>query len=226
MAPRRSREARRAEKQHAQRVDQQLIATDYPHHDYIPDFEAAGAFPGALARRAQASSRGLEVVLFVLDVRHVRWAHNLLLNLAEHGLAGRALGIGQSAESCASLFSRLPPAAVSCGHSNFLRRADGNTTITAALDRWKIAPWHVYHLWWQRWRYLSWAATLGYNALSLDSDISLRANPYDLFHGALAHRQLIVGLDSEASGESRPGLFPMINVGIVYCRTRARSSLD
>lgn len=42
-------------------------------------------------------------------------------------------------------------------------------------------------------------------------------NPYKLFHGALAHRHLLIGLDSEASGDERPGLFPMINVGLVYC---------
>ena len=39
-----------------------------------------------------------------------------------------------------------------------------------------------------------------------------------LLHGALGHRNLVVGLDSEAGGRERPGLFPMINVGFVYCQ--------
>ena len=62
--------------------------------------------------------------------------------------------------------------------SSYMRRTSQNQTLVAALNRWQIREWHVYHLWWQRWRYLAWAVELGYNAMSLDTDISLRANPY------------------------------------------------
>ena len=200
--------------------------------DYFGDLEVHGALESALAARAAtstspaASSSGgksrKEILLFVLDTRHAQWAQNLLLNLDEHGLGGRALAIGSSVEACAGILARVERATLACGHSTFLRRTPqaegGNRTLTAALNKWKIREWHVYHLWWQRWHYLARCVALGYNALSLDTDISLRANPYELFHGALRHRQLIVGLDSEATGRERPGLFPMINVGLVYCQ--------
>ena len=58
-----------------------------------------------------------------------------------------------------------------------------------------------------------------YSALSLDSDISLRADPYPLLHrSALARRQLLVGLDSDAPSGTGHALllFPGINVGLVY----------
>ena len=183
------------------------------HPHYVGDLEFA--FPAAAAARA---TRDHELILFVLDARHAQWSHNLMLNLNEHGLGGRALGIATSQEACLKLLLRLAPGSITCGHSTYLRRQSGNATLINALDKWKIREWHVYHLWWQRWRYLNWAVRLGYNALSLDTDISLRANPYVLLHGPLAHRNLIVGLDSEVGGYERPGLFPMINVGLVYCQ--------
>lgn len=186
---------------------------------YVGDLESA--FPAAIAARATASSVATprrEIILFVLDARHAHWAHNLLLNLDELGLGSRALGIGSSQEACAALLHRVTPGTLSCGKSTFLRRESGNLTLTRALKKWRIGDGHVYHLWWQRWRYLSWAVRLGYNAMSLDTDISLRADPYALFHGTLSHRQLFVGLDSEVGGDQRPGLFPMINVGLVYCQ--------
>lgn len=189
--------------------------------DYFGDLEQPKAFESALAARCATPVPGgrRECLLFVLDTRHAQWAQNLLLNLDEHGLSGRALAIGSSDEACAGILARVSPSTLACGHSTFMRRVEGsNRTLAAALKRWRIREWHVYHLWWQRWHYLARAVSLGYNALSLDTDISLRANPYNLFHGALRHRQLIVGLDSEASGAERPGLFPMINVGLVYCQ--------
>jgi hypothetical protein len=183
----------------------------------VGDLEQGDVFANALAARAHGSAAGREVMLFVVDKRHVKWAHNLLLNLEDLGLAGRALGIAQTPGACDALLSRGPDGSVSCGHSSYLRRG-ANATVDAALDRWHIGDLHVYHLWWQRWRYMSWAVRLGYNAMSLDTDISIRVDPYRLFHGALAHRHLLVGIDSEASGKQRPGLFPMVNVGLVYCQ--------
>ena len=191
----------------------QHIAQISRHPDFIGDLEQH--FASALAKRATADR---EVILFVLDAKHGQWAHNLLLNLDELNIGGRALAIGSSAEACAAILFRAPSGSVTCGNSTYMRRASGNRTLIDALDTWHIREWHVYHLWWQRWHYLSWAVRLGYNAMSLDMDISLRANPYTLFHGALRHRQLLVGLDSEAGGHERPGAFPMINVGLVYCQ--------
>ena len=158
---------------------------------YAGDLETS--FPSAVAARATAAagpSARREVILFVLDSRHVQWAHNLMLNLDDLGLGGRALGIGSSREACMALLNRVAPGTLSCGRSSFLRRESGNHTLVGALDKWRIREFHVYHLWWQRWRYLGWAVRLGYNALSLDTDISIRANPYALFHGALSHRQV------------------------------------
>ena len=183
----------------------------------VGDLEAGTTFESTLAARHHVSSAGREVLLFVLDVKHVSWAHNLLLNLDELGIGGRALGIAQTSAACTALFERVSPDTASCGHSSFLRKSS-NATVARYLKTWRIRHDHVYHLWWQRWHYLGWAVRLGYNALSLDSDISVRADPYALFHGALAHRNLIVGLDSDASGSERPGAFPMINVGLVYCQ--------
>lgn len=143
---------------------------------YFGDFEAPGAFASALQRRAQASAIAgrREILLFVLDRRHVKWAHNLLLNLHEHGLGGRSLAISSSHEACTALLERAVHDSVSCGRSSYLRRGT-NRTITEALNRWRIHDHHVYFLWWQRWHYMASAVRLGYNALSLDTDISLRA---------------------------------------------------
>ena len=190
---------------------------------FVGDLEGDGVFAAALAHRATSPSAGKtrrEILFFVLDARHSQWAHNLLLNLAELGRAGQALAIASSREACAKLLTRVAADTLTCGTSSFLRKAGSgaNSTLTAALNRWRIRDWHVYHLWWQRWHYLAWAVKLGYNALSLDTDISLRSDPYAVFHSVLRHRHLLVGLDSEAGGHERPGLFPMINVGLVYCQ--------
>ena len=182
----------------------------------IGELEAPGVFTSALASRAQGQDR--DVILFVTDRRHTHYAHNLLLNLEELGLARRSLAIASDAEACAKLLARAPYDSVVCGHSRYLRPG-ANTSINLALRAWHIGANHIFHLWWQRWHYLAWAVRLGYSAMSLDTDISLRGDPYAaLFRGALAHHHLFVGLDSEASGTERPGVFPMINVGLVYCR--------
>ena len=194
-----------------------------PHvNNYFGDLERN--FPAALDARATKTTGGhearREIILFVLDKRHTQWSHNLMLNLDELGIGGRALGIGTSKEACTKLLDRMAPDTVSCGRSSFLRRPGGNATLVNALDKWQIREWHVYHLWWQRWHYVGWAVRMGYNAMSLDTDISIRVDPYSLFHGALAHRQLIFGLDSTDGGSKRPGIngFPMVNVGLVYCQ--------
>ena len=106
-----------------------------------------------------------QALALVFDLRHIRWAHNLLLNLADFSLASRALAIGPDAEACSVLRGRVPSAG--CGCSSYLR-AGRNATVDAALRRWKIGPGHVYHLWWQRWYFLSEAVGLGYRVLSLD----------------------------------------------------------
>ena len=58
----------------------------------------------------------------------------------------------------------------------------------------------------QRWLILARAAALGYSVLSLDTDISLRIDPYPLFRGALARFTLIFGLDTDK--QTYPAYFP------------------
>ena len=53
-----------------------------------PDFEQPGAFDAVLRRCASASG---DIILLVSDGRHLRWAHNLLLNLHELNLQQRQL---------------------------------------------------------------------------------------------------------------------------------------
>ena len=96
---------------------------------YHGDLEEDNNFASALAARAHTSAVGREVLLFVVDVRHVKWAQNLLLNLAELGLPNNALGIGQSRDSCEALLARVPAGTVSCGHSSFMRHG-ANATVT------------------------------------------------------------------------------------------------
>jgi len=185
---------------------------------YIADFERGTNFATALAARAHVSASGQrDVILVVTDSRHTHYVHNLILNLAKLGVDGRTLAIGSSEVACTRLLARAPSGSVGCGYSSWMRNGI-NATMDAALDRWNIGPKHVYHLWWQRWHYLSWAVQLGYSAMSLDTDISLRANVYELLHGRLSHHHLFIGLDHEASGKERPNVFPMINVGLVYCQ--------
>ena len=69
---------------------------------------------------------------------------------------------------------------------------------------------------------LSEAVRLGYRVLSLDTDISLRANPYPLLHGVLRHHSLITGLDNDRDKSSY--VFPNTNVGFVYVRGPAHSA--
>ena len=141
---------------------------------------------------------------------------NLLLNLDELQLYHH-LVIAQSSEACAATWARAKPIGVSlgCGHSSFLRRGS-SARVDAGLEAYGIEDGHVYHLWWQRWFFLSEAVGLGYSVLSLDTDVSLRADPYPLLHGALAHHQLITGLDNDQG--VRPFYFPAANVGFVYAR--------
>ena len=182
------------------------------------NFELESNFATALAARAHVSASGQrDVILVVTDSRHTHYVHNLILNLAKLGVDGRTLAIGSSEVACTRLLARAPSGSVGCGYSSWMRNGI-NATMDAALDRWNIGPKHVYHLWWQRWHYLSWAVQLGFSAMSLDTDISLRANVYELLHGRLSHHHLFIGLDHEASGKERPNVFPMINVGLVYCQ--------
>jgi hypothetical protein len=118
------------------------------------DLEAPGALASSLAARAA----GREVILLVFDSRHIRWAHNLLLNLRSLSLSSRALAIGPDTEACDALLGRVPSAG--CARSSYLRSGH-NATIDAALRRWSFGPGHVYHLWWQRWRYMARAVELG-----------------------------------------------------------------
>ena len=175
----------------------------------MPDFadlEQAGGFERALSTVAEQR----EIIFAVSDKHMVRWVHNLHANLAGYGLERRLLTISESPEACALLLARVR---VGCGHSSYLRSAGGSGPFDHGLKAWRIARGHVYHLWWQRWHYFSRAVALGYRPLSLDLDISLRANPYPLLHTALTHR-LILGLDHSRADTIQ---FPAINVGFAYC---------
>ena len=134
------------------------------------------------------------------DEHHMRLSLNLLLNLEEHKLRHH-LVITSSAAVCAALWARAEPIGLSlgCGHSSFLHRGT-DAAIEAGIAAYSFADTHVYHLWWQRWFFLSEAVGLGYRVLSLDTDVSLRFNPYPLFHGALRHHSLITGLDNDQVG--------------------------
>ena len=54
----------------------------------------------------------------------------------------------------------------------------------------------------------------------MDTDVSLRADPYPTLRGPMGHRQLIFGLDNDWDGERNLGEFPGINCGFVYCSGR------
>lgn len=177
------------------------------------------AAPGALARVLQlrASADG-EIIFMLTDQHHERLALNLLLNLGELGLHHH-LTIASSSEVCDSLWRRSRGLGLSlgCGRSTFLRRGV-SAAWDAGLDAYGLDDDHVYHLWWQRWFFLSEAVGLGYRVLSLDTDVSLRASPYPLIHGPLAHHELLTGLDTDKTNPTTSFYFPQINVGFVYAR--------
>ena len=188
-----------------------------PH--FIRPLPDAGdlAVPGALARAlAVRATQSREIIFMLTDDHHVRLALNLLLNLDELKLHHHLI-IASRPEVCAATWARAQQIGLSlgCGHSSFLHRGS-SARIDAGLDAYNIEDTHVYHLWWQRWFFLSEAVGLGYRVLSLDTDVSLRANPYPLFHGPLAHHDLITGLDTDQA--LRPFYFPAANVGLVYAR--------
>ena len=173
--------------------------------------------PGALARAlAVRATPSREIIFMLTDDHHVRLALNLLLNLDELKLHHHLI-IASRPRVCATTWARAQQIGVSlgCGHSSFLHRGS-SARIDAGLDAYAIEDTHVYHLWWQRWFFLSEAVGLGYKVLSLDTDVSLRADPYPLFHGPLAHHDLITGLDTDQA--MRPFYFPAANVGLVYAR--------
>ena len=175
------------------------------------------AQPNALSRvlEKRATSDG-EIIFMLTDEHHIRLALNLLLNLDGLGLHHH-LVVASSAEVCKSLWRRARRVNVSlgCGYSSFLQRGT-SPSLDAGLAAYGIEDAHVYHLWWQRWFFLSEAVGLGYRVLSLDTDTSLRADPYAMLHGALAHHSLITGLDND--GKVRAFYFPPANVGFVYAR--------
>ena len=182
------------------------------------------AAPGMLASalKARASPDG-EIIFMLTDESHVRLALNLILNLEELRLSHH-LVVASTATACDALWARARQLKLSigCGTSSFLQRGSSTAAHDAGLRAYGIGDSHVYHLWWQRWFFLSEAVGLGYNVLSLDTDISLRANPYPLLHGALAHHSLLTGLDNDAS--VRPFYFPAANVGFVYAHGGAGSA--
>jgi hypothetical protein len=164
------------------------------------DLAASGALARALVRRASASR---EIIFMLSDKHHMRLALNLLLNLDELSLHHH-LTIASTRAVCTAMWARAEPIGLSlgCGHSTYLHRGSSDA-VDAGLDAYNIGDDHVYHLWWQRWFFLAEAVKLGYRVLSLDTDVSLRADPYPLLHGALAHHDLIAGLDNDQSIRTR-----------------------
>ncbi|KAL3918905.1 MAG: hypothetical protein SGPRY_005827, partial [Prymnesium sp.] len=160
------------------------------------DFEVNGAFAQALRQR----SSGGEIILTVTDWRHQRWAHNLLLNLRALSISHHLI-LSADPKACEALDARMPRE-VGCGHSSWLRGAsESHPKLARGLKAFGIQANHVYHLWWQRWHYLARAVGMGYSALSLDSDISLRVDPYAMLHGALRGFEMVVAIDSARSGK-------------------------
>ena len=134
-----------------------------------------------------------------------------------------SLVIASAPRVCSSLHTRLFATGVRvgghCAHSSYLREAS-NASIAAGLHRWQIDAGHVFHLWWQRWRYVALAISMRYTVLSLDTDISLRSDPYPLLWRAYQHRQLVIGIESEKPARKNRYIFPAANLGFVYCRAR------
>jgi len=175
----------------------------------VADLEAAGAFEHVLE---QCATSRRELIIAVTDIRHLRWARNILLNLDSFDHR-HTLIIGGSRKACSVLASHgiARPLPCACAYSTHLRKHPG-------LRAWRISQEHVYLLWWQRWHYASLAVSKLYRVLSLDTDISLRADPYPiLWAPPLRRHALVVGLDSEADGTHHFYTWPSANVGFVYC---------
>ena len=187
------------------------------------DLEVPGVLERVLARHASyyetgfrnASCRRQKDVLFMLtDRHHTKWAHNLLLNLYALHIKHNVV-IGSDAAVCDSLGRRLRAFGSplpGCAHSSYLR----NSSLAASLSRWHIHEEHVFHLWWQRWRYVCRSVALGFNVLFLDTDISLRVDPYPLLHAVYSHRQLVVGIESDQPARANRFIWPAANVGFLY----------
>ena len=175
------------------------------------------AAPGVLARVLALRAVDREIIFMLSDAHHVRMALNLILNLDALGLHHHVV-IASSADVCSSLWRRSRGLGLSlaCGTSSFLQRGQ-SAAIDGGLAAYGIGDDHVYHLWWQRWFFLSEAVGLGFRVLSLDTDVSVRASPYPLLHGALAHHELLTGLDTDQPTFGTY-YFPQINVGLVYAR--------
>ena len=194
-----------------------------PSAGSLGDLEDPHVLRHALSESAASSGRfRRNVILMVTDFEHQHWAHNLLLNL--HSLElHHSLVIASAPRVCSSLHTRLVATGVRvgghCAHSSYLR-GESNESIAVGLHRWQIDKGHVFHLWWQRWRYVALAISMRYNVLSLDTDISLRSDPYPLLWRAYQHRQLVVGIESEKPARKNHYIFPAANLGFVYCRAR------
>lgn len=155
-------------------------------------------FPGVFKQALEDRSAGRDILLIVTDWKHQRWAHNLILNLDALNLRHH-LVLAAHADVCSALAYRMQ-GAIGCGFSSWLR-SGYNATIDRGLAAYKINEGHVYHLWWQRWNYMADAVRLGYRALSLDSDLSLRVDPYEMIRGPFRHHELVVAIDSARSGK-------------------------
>ena len=102
------------------------------------------------------------------------------------------------------------------GYSGTISTSTRQRRIEMGLDAYGFTDDHVYHLWWLRWDFLSRAVGAGYRCLLLDTDVSLRANPYPILHDVLAKHALVSGLGDDQV--SWPLAFPDANVGLVYAR--------
>ena len=195
----------------------------------LGDLEESAVLRRALDR-ASASLGGeqREVILMVTDLKNQQWAHNALLNLNRLKLH-HSLVVASAPDVCASLHMRMLSSDVHagghCAHSSYLRNSS-SAVIAAGLGRWGIKEGHPFHLWWQRWRYVGLAISMRFNVLNLDTDISLRADPYPLLTRMYGHRQLVVGIESEKPGSKNHFIFPAINVGFVYCRASAGGTVQ
>lgn len=169
----------------------------------------------AHAFATRASDDG-ELIFLLTDERRLRLALNLLLNLEEFELYHHVV-VASTSAVCSELWARARRIGLSlgCVTSSFLRRGMSART-DAGLDAYGFADDHVYHLWWARWFVLSAALELGYRVLLLDTDVAIRANPYPLLHGALAHHTLITGVGDDQ--DAQPFSFPDANVGFLYAR--------
>lgn len=186
------------------------------------DLEAPGLLERALSRYSalrttkyqNGTCRQREIIFMLTDDRHIKWAHNLLLNLRDLHIT-HTLVIASNAAVCKSLGRRLRAVgspSPGCAHSSYLR----NGSMAAGAARWGIGDQHVFHLWWQRWRYTSRSVGLGYNVLFLDTDITVRADPYPLLQAVYSHRQLLVGIESDLPARSNRFTWPAANVGFLY----------